>query len=203
MIATGSPAEQGEKIAKCFGKKAFAAVHVDVGGAMTFGQTRFVGAKNQRQVRENGNLRAQRAVEQNLFGRVGNVIGAANHVGDAHVHVVHDDAHLVHGLAEFFILSGDRRAVNAFARTDQDEVFDFVVGKFAFAKNGVEKFGGATQRHFEAHRRFDARSGGPAIAARTTSDAANLGTICAVFRVVAADIFFRGAVAKKCGSAGQ
>src|SRR5260370_19466003 len=154
MIATGSPAEQGEKIAECFGKKAFAAVHVDVGGAMTFGQTRFVGAKNQRQVRENGNFRAQRAVEQNLFGRVGNVIGSANHVGDAHVHVVHDGAHLVHGLAEFFILNGhrgavvlsgdrravvlssDRRAVNAFAGADQDEVFDFVVVKFSFAKNG-------------------------------------------------------------------
>ena len=48
-----------------------------------------------------GRLGAERAVEQHLLRRVGDVVGAANHVGDAHVDVVDDDAQLIGGQAEF------------------------------------------------------------------------------------------------------
>ena len=46
FVAAGRPAEQREKIAEGFRKKAFAAVHVDIGGAVALGEARFVRAKD-------------------------------------------------------------------------------------------------------------------------------------------------------------
>src|ERR1700739_13910 len=46
FVAAGRPAEQRKKIAEGFRKKTFAAVHVDVGGAVTLGKARFVRAEN-------------------------------------------------------------------------------------------------------------------------------------------------------------
>ena len=137
-------------------------------------------------MREDGNRSAHRAVKQDLLRRVGNVVRAANDVRNAHVDVVYNDAHLIHGLAKLFV---------ALARTKQNEVFDFVVRKFALAKNSVEKFCRAADRHFETHGRLKAGSGGLAVAARAASDAANLGSFGARFSVVAADILFRRAIA--------
>src|SRR5205814_8808447 len=96
FVAAGGPAEQREKIAKGLRKKAFGAVHVDVGGAVTLGKARLVWAKDERDVREDGRLDTEGAIEQDLLRRVGDVVGATNHVGDAHVDVVNDDDELVH-----------------------------------------------------------------------------------------------------------
>src|SRR5258708_10591158 len=98
--------------------EAFGAVHVDVGGAVALGKAGFIGAENQRDVRKDRNLRSQRAIKQYLLGSVGDVVGAANHVGDAHVDVVDHHAHLLHGLAEVVV---------TFTGADQHEVLDFVV----------------------------------------------------------------------------
>src|SRR5260370_6947856 len=71
LIAARRPADTREKFAECLAKKTFAAVHVDVGSAVALGKARLVRAKNQRQMRENGNPPTQRAIGQPLFGRAG------------------------------------------------------------------------------------------------------------------------------------
>src|ERR1700756_5396284 len=56
FIAAGRPAEQREKIAEGFWKKTFAAVQVDVSGAVALGEARFVRAKNQRKMGKDGDV---------------------------------------------------------------------------------------------------------------------------------------------------
>ena len=80
-----------------------------------------------------GGWAPQGAIKQNLLRRVGDVIGAANHVRDAHVDVVDDDAELVHGHG--------RNLLRTFGRAEKNEVFDFVVVEFAVAEHGVVNFG--------------------------------------------------------------
>ncbi len=67
---------------------------------------------NHRQMRERRERRAERAVEQNLFRRVGDVVVAAHHDGDSHRDVVGHDREVV-----------DRRPV----RAENDEVLDVLV----------------------------------------------------------------------------
>ena len=114
-------------------------------------------------MRKDRRFRAQRAIEQHLLRSVGNVVGAANHVSDAHIDVVDHHAHLVHGLAEFFV---------AFSGTQQNEILDFFVGKLAFTKDRVEKFRRFAKGNFETHRRLRPGRRWLAIAARTARDAA-------------------------------
>src|SRR5580704_9648118 len=83
-------------------------------------------------MREDRRLGFHGAIQQNLFRRVGNVVGAANDVGDAHLDVVDDDAHLVGGHAPFFAV---------FAGAKEDEVFDFGVVEFAVAEDGIGEVG--------------------------------------------------------------
>src|ERR1700751_541281 len=109
-------------------------------------------------------------------------------MSDPHVNIVYDRAHLIPGLPEFLI---------PFAGAHEDEVFDLVIGKFAFAENGVEKLGSATEWHLEPKGWSHARSGRLAIAAGATGHATDFGGIRAFLGMIAADVFFRGAVAEK------
>src|ERR1700733_3183037 len=144
-------------------------------------------------MREDGRLGFHGAIEQDLFGRVGDVVGAADHVGDAHVDVVDDDAHLVGGHAPFFAV---------FAGTEEDEVFDLFVVEFAVAEDGVaeEGFSGGdaeTDGGFYAGiRRF-------AVAARAADDAANFFGGGAIGGVISAGVFLSSAVAEEGAAVGE
>src|SRR5580765_3444662 len=131
-------------------------------------------------MREDGNGSAERAIQQHLLGGVGNVIGSANDVSDAHIDVVDHHAHLVHRLS---------KVVVTFSRAHQYEVFDFVVGKFALAENGVQKFGGAANRNFEAHRGLHTECGLLTVAAGAARDAAKCSSLSALFGMIAANVF--------------
>ena len=56
--------------------------------AMTLAQSLLVGTEDQRDVREARLRRADRAIQQDLLRRVGNVIVAPHHVRDLHLHIV-------------------------------------------------------------------------------------------------------------------
>src|SRR5207253_5810508 len=77
--------------------------------AVTFAQPLLVGTQNQRYVRELGHLGTYRAIEQDLFWRIRNVIVATNDVRDRHVDIVRNHGQLIGGMT---------------VRTEDDEVFD-------------------------------------------------------------------------------
>jgi len=87
----------------------------------------------------------QRAIEQHLLGRVGDVVGAPNHVGNAHVDVVHHGGQLI----------GGQSATGAACTggTQQNEVLDLVVAYFARAKDGIFELSGAACRRAETYGR--------------------------------------------------
>src|ERR1700675_3967284 len=145
-------------------------------------------------MRENRRFRFERAVKQNLFWGVGKMIGTANDMSDAHVDVIDDDTEMVHRLAKFFVtLSG----------AEQHEVFDIVVREFGIAEYHVVKSCFSGEGDFKANCGPGSRRGRNAIAAAAANHAANLAAFGAIFGVIAADIFFRGAVTEKSGSVGE
>ncbi len=76
---------------------------------MALGELLPVGAQDHRHVREDRRLLPERAIQRDLLGRVGDVIVAADDVGDLHRDVVRDDGEVV-----------DRRTVGA----EDDEVIE-------------------------------------------------------------------------------
>src|SRR5215469_12694825 len=150
FVAARGPADQGQKIAERLGQKSFSAVQVHVGRTMPLRETRLVGPQDQGYMRENGELRAQRSIQQHLLRRIRNVIGSADNMRDAHIDVIYDHAHLVHRLAKLFaVLAG----------TQQNEILDFIVGELAFSKDRVEKSRAAAGRNLEANGRLGLRRG--------------------------------------------
>ena len=133
-----SPSQQRQKIAEGFGHDAFVAIGDHAGGAVALAEARFVRTEDQRHVGEYRQARAQRLVEQNLLGRVGDVVGAADDVGDAHVHIVGHHAQVVCGAA---------------VGAEQHEVFQFGIGEFHAAEDGVVEERAARFRHGEADGR--------------------------------------------------
>ena len=65
----------------------------------------------------------------------------------AHINVVHHHAELVHRLPKFLV---------AFAGTQQDEILDFVVGKFALAEHRIGNLCRSADGNFEADGRLRA-----------------------------------------------
>src|ERR1700688_224800 len=193
-VASRGPSEQREEILKGFGQKAFVAVHSDAGGAVAFGEALAVRSQNEGQMRENWRFGFECAVQQNLFGSIGKMIGAANDMRDAHVNVVDHHAELIHGLAEFFV---------TLAGAQQHEVFDIVVGEFGVAEDHVVESCFSADGDFEANRGLGSRRRRLSIAAAAAHHAANLAAFAAIFGVVAADIFFSGAVTEKSASVGE
>src|SRR5262249_43335844 len=131
--------------------------------------------------------------------RVRDMISAANHVCDAHVDVVHHNAKLVHGLPEFLA---------ALARTQQDEILDFIVRKLALAEDRVRKFGRSTEWDFEANRRLCSWRRRFPIAAGAARDAPRPATLWLLILarliwlgVIASGVFVRRTVAEKRAAA--
>ena len=113
-IAPRAPAHECEEVAHGFGENAEVLIVADGGRAVALGQLFAVEPVNHGKVREHGACGAQRLIEQNLLGRVGNVIVAAHHVRDAHEDVVTHHRQVVDGGA---------------VGTENDEVFDVLVGE--------------------------------------------------------------------------
>ncbi len=86
-------------------------------------------------MREARGGRPERLVDQQLLGRVRDVIVAADHVGDAHVHVVGHHAQVIGGLA---------------VRAEQHEVFELRGVEADLAVHGVGERDGALVGHAEA-----------------------------------------------------
>ena len=76
---------------------------------MTLAQPLLVRPENQRHVRELRHLGAERAIQQDLLRRVRDVIVAAHHVRDLHLHIVGHDGEVIGRMA---------------VRSQDDEVFD-------------------------------------------------------------------------------
>ena len=98
---------------------------------MSLAQPLLVGAENQRHVRELRQRRVQRAIQQDLLRRVRDVIVAAHHMRDPHLHIVGHDREVI-----------GRQAVGA----DDDEVLD----------DGAVEFDRAVDEIVEARRRRQA-----------------------------------------------
>ena len=103
-VTSRGPSEEREEILKSFGQKAFVAIHADAGCAMTLGEALAVWSEDEGQMGEDWRLCFERALNKNLFRSIGKMVGAANHMSDAHVDVVDHHAELVHGLAKFFVI---------------------------------------------------------------------------------------------------
>src|ERR1700748_861196 len=122
------------------------------------------------------------------------MVGTTDKVSDAHVDVVDNDAELIHRLAEV-------RGI--FARTQQNEILDLVVREFALTEYCVEKFRGPTHRNFETNRRLPVLRGGPAIAARTAHDPADLPCGSAFDGMIASNVTLRRAIAPESAAVRQ
>ena len=117
------------------------------------------------------------------------MVGPANHLRNAHVDVIDHRTELVHGLPKFFV---------AFAGAQQDEIFDFVVGKLALAKHRVCKIGRPANGHLKANRGFRAGGRGLAVAAGAARNPARSASlwlfVLGGLGVIAAGIFVGGTV---------
>ena len=103
---------------------------------MSLGQLVAVGAQDHGQVREGGHVVAESLVDEDLARGVGQVVVAADDVGDAHVGVVADHGEVVGG-----------RAVGA----HDDHVVHDVGGEGHVAVDGVVELDGAVlERHLQA-----------------------------------------------------
>ena len=91
----GRPAEQREVVDEGLGDEAFVDVGVDRGLALALAHLRAVGVEDERQVGEARHVVAQRPEQQDVLGRVREVVLAADDVGDLHRRVVDDDREVV------------------------------------------------------------------------------------------------------------
>ena len=91
LLVTGAPAEPRQVVAQRRRQVAHGAVGVDAERAVALGELRPVGAVDQRDVRPDRRVPAERLIDLGLAGGVGQVVVAADDVGHAHVVVVDDD----------------------------------------------------------------------------------------------------------------
>ena len=194
LIASRRPSQQGQEIAQRFRQKALVAVGNHACRAVSLRKPRAVRAEDQRHVRKQRRLRPKRAVQQDLFRRVGKVVGAANHVRDAHLDVVHHGAELIRRQPGSLI---------AARGAQQDKVLDLFVCELSPPKNRVLKFGSPAERYLEADRGLCVLRGWLAVAASAADHAPHRPAARALFRRVAAGISVRRAEAKKRASIRQ
>ena len=95
LIVAGRPAEEREEVDHRFGKIAEALVLHHRGGAVTLAQPLLVRAEDERHVREARRRLAECLVEQNLLGRIRDVVVATDNIRDGHVDVVCDNREVV------------------------------------------------------------------------------------------------------------
>ncbi len=107
LLGPGRPAEQREVVHQRLADEALRDVVRDRGLALALAHLGAVRVEDQRQVRERRHRVAEGAEQQDVLGRVREMVLAADHVADLHRRVVDDDREVV-----------ERRAVAA----DDDEV---------------------------------------------------------------------------------
>ena len=107
VLRAGRPPEQGQVVDERLADEALGAVVVDRRLALALAHLRPVGVEDERQVGERRHLVAERPEQQDVLGRVRDVVLAADDVGHLHRRVVDDDGEVV-----------QRRPV----RADDDEV---------------------------------------------------------------------------------
>ena len=95
LVVAMAPAEPRQIIAQALRKEAHGPVGLDAERAMPLGELGPVGAVDQRDMGHDRHLPAHGLVDLRLSGRVGEVIDAPDHMGDAHVVIVHDDGELI------------------------------------------------------------------------------------------------------------
>ena len=112
LLVAVAPAETHQIVAQRHGQIAHAAIGLDAERAVALRQLGAVGAVDERNVRHARHLPAERLIDLRLPGGVGEVIVAADDVGDVHVVVVHHHGQHV-----------GRRAV----RAQQHEIVEILV----------------------------------------------------------------------------
>src|SRR2546423_961806 len=97
LTVRGRPTKQREEVAKRGGDEAAITIgrQRDDLAVLALREFRFVRRKDERQVREARDGRAERLVDENLLVCVRQMILAANYVRDAHLNVVADDREVV------------------------------------------------------------------------------------------------------------
>ena len=118
-VVFGRPAEEAEKVDEGAGEEAGVAVggDADDGAVFALGKLCAVGSDEQGQVRELGRGRAEGFKDEEMLEGVGEVILAANDVGDAKVGIVDAGGQVVGGIGvgsqegEVFYLVGQLRLV--------------------------------------------------------------------------------------------
>ena len=88
LLGPARPAEQGQEVDHRLLDEALGDVVGDRGLALALAHLRAVGVEDERQVGEVGHLGAERPEEQDVLGRVGEVVLAADDVADGHRGVV-------------------------------------------------------------------------------------------------------------------
>ena len=136
LVVAMAPAELGQIVAHGLGQVAHVPKLFDRLGAVALGELAAVLAEDQGQVGPDRNLPAEGLVEQGLAAGVGEVLFAADHVGDAHVVVIDRDGEIV-----------DHRAVGA----QEDEILQILVGKTHRVADTVFDHRVAVHRRLEAH----------------------------------------------------
>ena len=124
LVVLGAPAQQRHVVAQRLGQVALVAQLLHRRGAVALGELLAVLAVQQRQVRVERRLRAQRLEHEQLLGRVGEVVLAAHDVRDAGVEVVDGDGEVVEDAA---VGAGDDGVVEVHVgerRVAADEVVD-------------------------------------------------------------------------------
>ncbi len=137
FVAARGPSQKSEEIAKCLGQKPFFGVEANAGGSVALGEALAIRSENQRYMGEDRRRGGERMIEQHLFRRVRQMIGAANDVSDAHVDVVDHGAELI-----------SRQA----GGTQKNEILNFLVLHFERAEDRVFETGHAFSRRSEANR---------------------------------------------------
>ena len=121
-LAVERPAEQRQVVDEGVGQVAGVAVLLHRGGAVALGELLAVGAQDHGDVGERGHGRAEGLVDHDLARGVGQVIVAADDVGDLHHGVVDDGREVVRG-----------RAIGA----EDDEVVELLGVEGHLAMDGV------------------------------------------------------------------
>ena len=141
LLVAVRPAEPAEIVEQRLGQETRLAVLQDAHRAVTLGELRAVGPEDHRQVCVHRRLDPHGAQHVDLPRRVVDVVVAADHVRDAHVVIVDDDAEVVGWRA---VRAGDDQVVELGTREGDGPVDDVVDDH------------GALVRVAEAHDRIDA-----------------------------------------------
>ena len=136
LIRPGRPPEKREEIHHRLGQNSLSRVLHHGGGAVTLAQSLLVGTEDERHVRELRQLGANRAVQQDLFRRVRDVIVAPHHMRDRHLHIVRDDRELICGMT---------------VGAKDDEIFDVRAVERDWAVDEIPELHGAVG-HLETDR---------------------------------------------------